>query len=331
MQRSSFDKKLCLITAFLAFFLVGLGGYVRATGAGLSCPDWPLCYGRAVPDDFSGGVFQEVFHRYTAFAVSILTMIVIFRSFRLSSLFPRYRNLGVFLLCVLLLQVVLGGLTVLMRLNPFIVTAHLGLGTLFAQALMLTGIEEAADKSVEIKSKRQSSLLILCSALFFLCYMQILLGGLLGSSGASLVCPDIPFCFGKFFSLEMSAAQIVHMTHRLVGISLILLMIGLCWVIYQNKDANLLDIRPLLRNILVLLAVQVTIGFSNVYFRIPVWLTVAHLVVAQVILLHFGLILKRLKPELNVLFTKEFVGKRSDGEEANGAQLLFNNSRVING
>src|SRR3954454_16192043 len=54
---------------FLIFLLISLGGLVRNAGAGLSCPDWPLCYGRVVPP-MSYQVFLEWFHRLIAGSVS---------------------------------------------------------------------------------------------------------------------------------------------------------------------------------------------------------------------------------------------------------------------
>ena len=37
---------LALVASLATYLLIVLGGLVRATGAGLACPDWPLCHGR---------------------------------------------------------------------------------------------------------------------------------------------------------------------------------------------------------------------------------------------------------------------------------------------
>ena len=57
---------LCLTTG-----LIVLGALVRAHGAGLACPDWPLCFGRLVPR-FDLRVAFEWTHRLVAGSVSIL-------------------------------------------------------------------------------------------------------------------------------------------------------------------------------------------------------------------------------------------------------------------
>jgi len=48
------------LLALLIFLLIVVGGLVRNLGAGLSCPDWPLCQGRIIPE-FDLRVFADIF------------------------------------------------------------------------------------------------------------------------------------------------------------------------------------------------------------------------------------------------------------------------------
>src|SRR5204863_522443 len=58
-------RRIAWIAVCFTYFLVALGGTVRTTDSGLSCPDWPLCYGQAyVALDYH--TFLEQFHRYVA-------------------------------------------------------------------------------------------------------------------------------------------------------------------------------------------------------------------------------------------------------------------------
>ena len=81
MQERSIQKSLKILS-LLTIVLIALGSYVRATGAGLSCPDWPLCFGRAVPK-FEYGVAQEVIHRYIAAGVMLFSIFILYRGYRL--------------------------------------------------------------------------------------------------------------------------------------------------------------------------------------------------------------------------------------------------------
>ena len=93
----------CAIAAG-SLVLVCLDGFVRGTGAGLACPDWPLCYGRAVPDPVHPGVLQEVGHRYLASLVSVATICLSFISFANRRVLPRLWDTSRLLLLILQLS-----------------------------------------------------------------------------------------------------------------------------------------------------------------------------------------------------------------------------------
>src|SRR5215831_4061574 len=78
MSRSpsmKFIQRVAWAAVVVTYFLIALGGTVLVTNSGLSCPDWPLCYGQAY---YAGAyqVFLEQFHRFTAATVSILIVLL---------------------------------------------------------------------------------------------------------------------------------------------------------------------------------------------------------------------------------------------------------------
>src|SRR5262249_55243856 len=116
--------------AVLIFGLISLGGLVRNAGAGLACPDWPLCFGEVVPPmDYQ--IFLEWFHRLIAGTVSTLLLGLSVYIFWKPTLRKRLWKYCALALALLGAQVVLGGLTVLGLLNPKWVSSHLAVGLAF--------------------------------------------------------------------------------------------------------------------------------------------------------------------------------------------------------
>src|SRR2546428_11547732 len=103
------------VAVVVTYFLIALGGTVLATDSGLSCPDWPLCYGQA----YSSGtyhVFLEQFHRFTAATVSILIVLLLIGIIAWARKDRALLALAIAAPILLAIQVVLGGLTGLWEL-----------------------------------------------------------------------------------------------------------------------------------------------------------------------------------------------------------------------
>src|SRR5213596_3830162 len=111
-----FIRRIGWIAVGFTYFLVALGGTVRATDSGLSCPDWPLCYGQAFAAiDYH--TFLEQFHRFIAAIVSVLVVILAISAFRWARNERQVLIPALIIAPVLLvIQIVLGGLTVLCKL-----------------------------------------------------------------------------------------------------------------------------------------------------------------------------------------------------------------------
>lgn len=124
-----------IVTAITGFLLVIAGALVTSTGSGLAVPDWPLSYGTLFPP-MVGGIFYEHGHRMIAAGVGLLTLIltlwVIFAEQR-----RWVRRLSIAAFGMVVLQGLLGGLTVLWLLPPQISIAHACLGQVFFSTLVV--------------------------------------------------------------------------------------------------------------------------------------------------------------------------------------------------
>jgi cytochrome c oxidase assembly protein subunit 15 len=120
--------RVLLVNLILEIGIVVTGGLVRLTGSGLGCPTWPQC----VPGSFIPVPHQEQgFHKLIEFGnrtltsvVGIAALLVIVAIWRWAPNRRTLRRISVLPLLGVLLQAVLGGITVLTGLNPALVAAH---------------------------------------------------------------------------------------------------------------------------------------------------------------------------------------------------------------
>jgi cytochrome c oxidase assembly protein subunit 15 len=128
-------KTLSIATLFALFALISIGGYVSASGVGLTCPDWPLCPAGLVPmNEF----LIEYFHRSIAAATGMLVIVTMAFTLK-SKTAPRGMKIASLIAgSAVVGQIMLGAFVIVERLHAILVTAHLGLGlVLFAMVLII--------------------------------------------------------------------------------------------------------------------------------------------------------------------------------------------------
>ena len=121
--------RFSILLATATLFLIIAGAAVTSNEAGLSVPDWPLSYGKVMPE-MKDGVFYEHGHRMVASIVGFLTVIM---AILLWIKEPRLwmKRMGLTALVLVVMQGLLGGLTVLLLLPKSVSIGHACLAQLF--------------------------------------------------------------------------------------------------------------------------------------------------------------------------------------------------------
>jgi heme o synthase len=210
---------LAIAAAVAAYLLVLLGGLVRISGSGLACPDWPLCRGHLIPP-LEGRVLIEYSHRLVAASVSVLVLATALAAFRVRRSVPYAAPVAALVLILVAVQIVLGGLTVKLALTPSLVALHLGVAMLFLAGLILQAAV-AIRPSVAVVPAAFRRLVAWTAAAT---YVQVLIGGYVGSSAAALACPDLPLCRGVLLPSDPPAS--LQMLHRAWGVVVVVLVLA---------------------------------------------------------------------------------------------------------
>ena len=259
---------IALVAAVLTVGLIAYGSWVRVSGSGLGCPDWPLCEGVLVPE-IEGATAIEFGHRVYAGITMLLTAAAAALAFRARAHDRLTSHLLVGALAAILVQAVLGGITVLTELHSMVRLAHLTF-SLLTLALLTGGAARALDVRLTPPPdvKRWRALLIAAA-------FVVLAGGTIVGTGHSQGCPGLPLCDAR----SSTEAAWVHVVHRAAATALLLALI---WTAWQARRVG--DWTFWVSVIAALLAAaQVTVGVSAVWLRLPQELRITHLGLAAAV------------------------------------------------
>lgn len=333
MRTDILIRRLALAGVLLCFGVVVLGAYVRLTAAGLGCPDWPGCYGHLTPGGAeqnaaaqaafpaapldTGKAWREMAHRYAASTLGLI--IVAIAAFAIARRRERVVSVGftLALLGTVVVQGMLGMLTVTWRLKPLIVSLHLlfGLTTLSLLwwlwlALSARKRGAAANERVVIRPDSPSARHArvprrLALIALVLLIIQIALGGWTSSNYAAVACPDVPTCQDEWWPktdyrdafvlwrglginyeggvLAHPARVAIHLTHRIGALVASLALLFAAFSVLRRPVLR--SVHPRAYAVLIALTLQLTIGITMVLKAFPLSLATAHNAGAALLLL----------------------------------------------
>ena len=282
--------RFLLFTTCCTAFLIFVGGLVTSTESGLSVPDWPTTYGWnmfSFPySKWVGGIFYEHGHRLTASFVGFLTVIMTVWTW-LKEKRAWVRWLSTAALGAVILQGVLGGLTVIFLLPAWISTLHACLAqTFFCTVIALAVFTSPGWKRglPVVKSQAESiSLHTLCAATTGVVFAQLILGALMRHTNAGLAIPDFPLALGHIIPPFTSNKVIIHFAHRVGAVIVTAMIVWTFSRISRSYSDHRLLFRPALM-MMVLVAIQLILGATTVWTAKAVFPTTVHVLTGALVL-----------------------------------------------
>ena len=276
-----------LVSASTVLLIVA-GGLVTSTGSGLSVPDWPTSYGWSMFTfplrHMVGGIFYEHGHRLIASTVGFLTILLAVWIWRTE---PRrwVRVLGFGALGAVILQGVLGGITVLFFLPTAISTAHAGLAQIFFCLTVAIALVTSRGWNTRPAAGwvDDQTLRYITTATTVMIYAQILVGATMRHADAGLAIPDFPLVFGGIVPPHWTPQIAVHYAHR-VGALLVAAAIfatsGHVW--FHHADRR--ELRRPATLLAALVLVQISLGGLIILTKKDVATNTAHVVSGALVL-----------------------------------------------
>ncbi len=305
------QKNLLLVTLFLVVIVIAKGAFTRLVDAGLGCPDWPGCYGfihiptsdehielanLAYPEqpyEFSKA-WPEMVHRYLASILGLLIIGLFVLAYKRRAEWDAGFKLTSVALVMVILQGILGALTVTEKLHPLVVMGHLLGGfitfsILVALGTRLIGVGVNPLKIETLSFKALTNLMIVIVAI------QIALGGWTSANYSALACTDLPICFSGWWQqadfiegfqlwghgaetyqygvISNEAKVAVHAAHR---IGAMVVLVALSFFLFRLFKSVGQTEKRYAWVLLILLVIQIVLGISNVVFGLPLAVAVAH-------------------------------------------------------
>ena len=237
---------LARVAAVCAYLLIVLGAVVRISGSGMGCGDhWPLCNGHLFPPLNEIRTVIEWSHRLVAAAVSILVIGLVALDWRRA--WPT--------LILLIVQILLGAVTVKTGLTPAMVILHLATAMLLLAALIVTASGVPRSPGLRPGS----------AALLALTFITVLFGALTANLGAMASCGGFPLCNGQLIPHAGPLAAI-HWTHRLLAYTLAGYLI---WLVVRSANRRAWGL-------LAIVVLQIAIAATMIQLGFPGALQAAH-------------------------------------------------------
>jgi heme a synthase len=276
--------RFAMLAVGATFCLIFVGGLVTSTGSALAVPDWPLAFGKLIPA-WQGGIRFEFAHRVVAGLVIIITLGLMIWVLLVER--RRWvRNTALAAFGLILVQAVLGGITVLFELPLAIAVMHAATAQAFFCVMVAIAIftnphwEQTAPGDESAAGPPLATLAAITTGAI---YAQILVGALMRHLGAGLAIPDFPLAFGQLLPPYWNEYIVVNFVHRIGALVVSALIIWTVARVLRSRREFAELRRPALA-LIVLLILQVSLGAFTVWSQRAVLPTTSHVAIGAAVL-----------------------------------------------
>lgn len=253
----------------LQALLVLTGGAVRVTGSGLGCPTWPEC----TADSYTPveGQAEGAFHAWIEFGNRLLTFLLFFAAVAIVILVIKTQRRDLRLLALsqvggIFGQAIVGGITVLTKLNPFAVASHFILSILLIAAAHSLLVRSY---SVRIPEPRRVKFIQIHTLLTFI---VIAAGTLVTGAGPHAGDSETP-------RLNIAITTVTAIHGYLVIALIALTIVG----IYKKFDGYTHDVQRRLIIFLAISLAQGVVGYAQYLLGVPEVLVIIHLLGSSIL------------------------------------------------
>jgi heme A synthase len=264
---------LAVSGAIATYILIIYGSHVRVTDSGMGCPDWPLCKGSIGP--FQGfHAFMEQTHRYLAGIVSILVIATWFLATRIHSRISAIKP-ALFTVGIVLVQIILGAITVFDSNGAPTVAAHLLAGLALLGGATVTAVASLVDKKVSTTPRLG---ILGWSAIGSVAFLYVS-GSLIVNAEAEKACASFPLCP----STQPLHLVILHLVHRSMVFFAVIILVAFALHAWKQWS-EIRGARPLAVMLIGLLGATAILGIFSALLKAPADLQDLHLAGAAAVL-----------------------------------------------
>ena len=273
-------RRLSWTGAVLAFGLIVLGGIVRITGSGMGCGDhWPRCNGEWFPP-LDLPTMIEIGHRWAAALVSL----VVFAMAAVAWIRHRndlsLRNPATLAAVILVVQVLLGAVTVKLALPPGVVIIHLANAMVLLAAILTTALRAGTPRSEKPLDRHPAHRLVLGTA--GLGFVVILFGAKVANLHTGLLCLGFPLCNGTVLPPGNGLA-FLPWAHRMLAFGFLAAVLVLAVRLSRRSDGASRALRRSVSIVLAATVLQIGVAAAMVLELLPPSLRAAHLLMGTLV------------------------------------------------